>query len=50
MDLKDKVILVTGASKGIGKDISFKLAGEGSHVIITARSKELLNETESHIR
>ncbi len=49
MDLKDKIILITGASKGIGKDLSFALAKEGSHVIITARSEGLLKDIEKSI-
>jgi len=37
------IILVTGASSGIGKEISRKLCKEGYEVILTSRSKEKLN-------
>jgi NAD(P)-dependent dehydrogenase (short-subunit alcohol dehydrogenase family) len=37
--LKDKVIIVTGSGKGIGKSIAITLASEGAKVIINARSK-----------
>lgn len=37
--LKDKVALVTGASRGIGKAIAIALLGAGVHVMATARSE-----------
>ncbi len=36
--LQDKIALVTGGSRGIGKSIALALAGEGAHVAITYRS------------
>ena len=39
----ENIILVTGASSGIGKEISRKLCKEGYEVILTSRSKEKLN-------
>ncbi len=43
--LKDKTILVTGASSGIGKAIAIECSRMGASVIITARNEERLNET-----
>jgi len=34
MNLKDKVAIVTGAAKGIGRGIALKLAGEGSNIVV----------------
>ncbi len=44
MDLKirDRLALVTGASRGIGRAIALELAKEGARVIIVARSPEPL--------
>ena len=39
MDLKEKVAIVTGASRGIGKAIALALAGEGASVVVAARSE-----------
>ena len=38
--LDDKVVIVTGASRGIGKDISLLFAAEGGKVICAARTVE----------
>lgn len=39
-DLKDKVILVTGAARGIGKSIALNLAAQGAHVVFNYRGDE----------
>jgi len=47
--LAGKVVLITGASKGIGKAISIGFAEAGAAVSCTARSKELLDSTVAEI-
>lgn len=42
--LKDKVAIVTGASRGIGKAIAMGLAREGAHVVVAARSDQEKDE------
>ncbi|MFA6428279.1 MAG: SDR family oxidoreductase [Candidatus Buchananbacteria bacterium] len=41
--LKDKVVIITGASRGIGSVIAKVLAGQGAKVVLTARNGEKLN-------
>ena len=38
MEIKEKVALVTGASRGVGKAIAIELARRGAHLILAARS------------
>ena len=49
LGLHDKVALVTGGSKGIGKASALGLAQEGAHVAICARGTELLEEVAADI-
>lgn len=44
MEFLDKVIVVTGASSGMGREISLQFAKEGAKVIAVARREERLNE------
>jgi len=46
--LKDKIALITGGTKGIGKAIADKLSSEGAIVIITARTQPLENPSGHH--
>ncbi len=45
MSLSGKVVIVTGASRGIGKAIAAMFAGENAHVAITGRNMSALQET-----
>lgn len=49
LGLKDRVALVTGASTGLGKAIAERLAREGAHVVVNARSADTLAETARRI-
>lgn len=50
MGLKDKVAIVGGASRGLGKGCAMGLAMEGAKVAICARSAERLEQTAEEIR
>ena len=45
MLLKDKVAIVTGASRGIGKAIAIGLAAQGARVVVAARSEVEKNQS-----
>jgi enoyl-[acyl-carrier-protein] reductase (NADH) len=42
-NIKNKTILITGASSGIGKEIAFQCSEAGANVIIVGRNEERLN-------
>jgi 3-oxoacyl-[acyl-carrier protein] reductase len=48
--LKDKIALVTGAGKGIGKAIALALAAEGVHVGLIARTVKDLQAVAEEVR
>ena len=49
MTLKDKWILITGASKGLGREMALLFAEAGANLILTARSAELLEELKARV-
>jgi NAD(P)-dependent dehydrogenase (short-subunit alcohol dehydrogenase family) len=50
MDPRGSVAIVTGATRGMGRAISERLASEGAKVALVARSEDALRETEAAIR
>ena len=50
LQLAGKTALVTGASKGIGREVARSLAREGVDVAITARGADLLRQTADDIQ
>jgi 3-oxoacyl-[acyl-carrier protein] reductase len=50
LGLKEKVVLVTGASKGIGKAIAAAFAAEGSFVILNARNQTELEQVAHELQ
>ena len=45
-NLKGKVVWITGASSGIGEELAYALAREGSFLILSARNKEKLEQVK----
>jgi retinol dehydrogenase-12 len=48
-DLQDKLVLVTGATSGIGEVTARELARQGAHVVILARNKQKAERTQHAI-
>jgi 3-oxoacyl-[acyl-carrier protein] reductase len=48
-DLRGSVALVTGASRGIGRSTSVALAEAGAHVVMSARSGDVLDSVKAGI-
>lgn len=46
MKFKDKTVLITGASSGIGKAFALRVAEDGGTLILAARNLEKLNEVK----
>ena len=48
-ELEDKIAIVTGGNKGIGKGISLCLANAGADLVVTGRTQEELEQVGSEI-
>jgi len=48
--LEGKLVLVTGASRGIGRSLAAGLAAEGAHLILVARTVGGLEETDDQVQ
>ncbi len=48
--LREQVILITGASTGIGRETALMAAGRGARLVLAARGERALNEVAERIR
>ncbi len=49
LGLRDKVAIVAGGSRGIGKAVALTLAAEGCRVVLAARGKEALRQAAAEV-
>lgn len=50
LHLNDKIVLITGGSKGLGLAMAHRFASEGCHLHLVARTQEALDEAANAIR
>lgn len=50
MLLEDKVAVITGSSKGIGRGIAHRFAREGAKIVVNGRSPDAVERTTAEIR
>ncbi len=50
MKLKNKVVVITGASSGIGRELAVQMAEKGAQVVLASRNEVELNNLEKQIR
>ncbi len=50
MNLKNKIVVITGASQGLGKSLAIKLSKQGAKIALLARSEDKLKKTKKTIQ
>ena len=50
MRLKDKVAIITGAGRGIGKAVALAFAKEGAAIVAVGRTLSLLEKTADEVK
>ena len=49
MELKNKIVVITGGSKGLGKALAISFIKEGATVVVSSHNKEILENTAKEI-
>jgi NAD(P)-dependent dehydrogenase (short-subunit alcohol dehydrogenase family) len=49
-DVTDRVAIVTGGTRGIGRAVAEGLVGAGAKVVVASRKSDACADTEAHLR
>ena len=50
LQLKNKIAIISGASKGIGAATALELAKEGTHLVLIARNKDAVEKIANDLK
>jgi NAD(P)-dependent dehydrogenase (short-subunit alcohol dehydrogenase family) len=50
MRLKDRVCIITGGGRGLGRDMALAFAREGAHTVVSGTTESAINSTAAEIR
>jgi 3-oxoacyl-[acyl-carrier protein] reductase len=50
MRLQDKITIMTGAAKGLGRDVTLALAAEGAHLVLVGRDAAALEKVADEVK
>ena len=50
MGFKNKVVLITGASSGIGRDSAMEFARQGADIVLVSRTREKLDQVADELK
>jgi len=50
VDFKNKVVLITGASSGIGRESAIEFAKKGANIVLVSRTKEKLKQVADELK
>jgi NAD(P)-dependent dehydrogenase (short-subunit alcohol dehydrogenase family) len=50
MRLKDRVCIITGGGRGLGRDMALAFAREGAHIVVSGTTESAINSTAAEVR
>ncbi|MFN7474880.1 MAG: SDR family NAD(P)-dependent oxidoreductase, partial [Burkholderiales bacterium] len=50
MSLANNIVIITGASTGIGEEVAYQLAKEGAHLVLSSRRVDELERVADKVR
>src|SRR5262245_14448591 len=50
MRLKDRVCIITGGGRGLGRDLALAFSREGAHLVVSGTTESAINSTAAELR